>query len=113
MTQYVVRAGVAQPRSLIEGTTPHRLVNGLCGFSVQSAPGLAIGELARGGRFPHLRISVTTVDLLHENGFTLVFPTPGKGAYHATVETPWPLPLATAMLLSSLFTRRRNPYPDQ
>lgn len=113
MPQYVVRAGIAQPRSLIEGVTAHRLIKGLHGFSVQSAPDLSVEELARGGRFPNARISVTTLELLHENGFVLVFPTLGRGAYHATVQTPWPLPLATAMLLSSLFTRRRNPYPDQ
>lgn len=113
MPQYVVRAGIAQPRSLIEGTASHRLVAGLCGFSVQSAPGVTVEELARAGRFPHSQISVTTVELLHEHGFAVVFPTPGKGVYHATVRTPWPLSLATAMLLSNLFTQRRNPSPDK
>ena len=108
-----MRAGIAQPRSLIEGTAPHRLVKGLLGFSVQSAPDVTIADLARAGRFPHLQISVTTAELLEAHGFALVFPTPGKGAYHATVRAPWPLPLATAMLLSSLFKRRRNPHPGE
>jgi hypothetical protein len=98
---------------LIEGTASHRLVKGLYGFSVQSAPGVAVEELALAGRFPHVQISVKTVELRQAHGFTVVFPTPGKGAYHATVRTPWPLSLANAMLLSSLFRRRRNPYPDQ
>jgi hypothetical protein len=113
VAQYVVRAGIAQPRTLIEGTAAHRLVRGLYGFSVQSAPGVAVEELALAGRFPHVQISVTTVELLQAHGFTVVFPTPGKGAYHATVRTPWPLALAGATLLSNLFTRRPNPYLDQ
>ena len=104
---------MAQPASLIEGTAPHRLVSDLHGFSVQLAPNVTVEKLARAGRFPHQQIGVTTFELLEAHDFTVVFPTPGKGAYHATVRTAWPLPLAVAMLLSSLFTRRRNPHPDK
>jgi len=112
VAQYVVRAGIAQPRSLLDGTADHRLFRGLYGFSVQSAPGVTVEALARAGRFPHPQISVTTVELLHDHGFAVVFPTPGKGAYHATVRVPRPLSLANATLLSSLFTRRHNPYSE-
>ena len=113
MEQYVVRAGLARPDSLIVGTTRHPLVPGLFGFSVQSAPGVAVADLARAGRFPHPWISVTTVVMLRRHGFDLVFPTPGKGAYHATVRAPCPLPPDIAVLLSSLFVRRRNLHSDE
>jgi hypothetical protein len=86
--QYVVRAGLVRPGPPIAGTTPHRLVPGLTGFSVQSAPGIQAEELARAGTFPHPRIGVTTVAVLEGHGFRLVFPTPGEGAYHATVRAP-------------------------
>jgi hypothetical protein len=111
--QYVVRAGLGRPGPLIVGTTPHRDIPGLTGFSVQSAPGLSVDELMRGAGFPHTWISVTTLDALQRHGFDLVFPTPGKGAYHATVRAPYPLSPDMAMLLSGLFTRRRNPYPSK
>jgi hypothetical protein len=111
--QYIVRAGLARPATLIIGTAPHRLVAGLSGFSVQSAPGISIEELAQAGRFPHPWISVTTVATMRRHGFELMFPTPGKGAYHATVRAPCPLPVDSAMLLSSLFGRRRNPHPGK
>jgi hypothetical protein len=83
----------------------------LTGFSVQSAPGISIGELARGGQFRNWQISVTTVGVLRSHGFETVFPTPGRGAYHATVRVPDPLPPVIAALLSSLFVRVRNPHP--
>jgi hypothetical protein len=109
--QYVIRAGLAHPRTLVLGTTPHREVPGLSGFSVPSAPGVSVDELANGAGFPHTWISMTTRDVRVRHGFDLVFPTPGKGAYHATVRTPCPLPPEIAILLSGLFTRHRNRYP--
>ena len=109
--QYVVRAGIAQPDNLIAGTTAHRLLPELRGFSVQSAPGVSVEELARGGQFRNRRISVTTRNALQEHGFEVVFPTPGRGAYHATVRAPDPLPPDTAALLSSLFVQCANPHP--
>jgi hypothetical protein len=83
----------------------------LFGFSVQSAPGISVDELARAGLFPHLQISVTTLDILQRHGFDLVFPTPGGGMYHATVQILYPLPPDMASRLSGLFHQRRNPYP--
>jgi hypothetical protein len=111
MEQFVVRAGLAEPYTLIAGTRPHRDIAGLSGFSVQSAPGISINDLARAGLFPHLQISVTTLDALRRHGFDLVFPTPGAGLYHATVRVHHPMPTDVATQLSALFTQRPNPYP--
>jgi hypothetical protein len=107
---YIVRAGLVRPRSLIAGTTRHLDIPGLSGFSVQSAPGLSVEELARAGRFPHSWIGVTDLDTILLHGFKLVFPTPGKGDYHATIRTSYPLSPDAAVLLSRLFIRHRNPY---
>jgi hypothetical protein len=79
--------------------------------AVQSSPGVPVDELARGGLFPHLRISVTALDALRRHGFDLVFPTRGGGVYHATVRVPYPLPPDVAARLSALFVPRRNPFP--
>ena len=86
-------------------------IPGLSGFSVRSAPGVSVNELARAGRFAHLQIGVTTLDVLLGDGFELVFPTPGGGVDRATVRVQDPLPPDVAMRLSALFIRRRNPYP--
>jgi RHS repeat-associated protein len=109
--EHVVRAGLADPKNLIEGTGPHRDIPGLTGFSVQHRPGLSVDELARGGKIPNGMISVTTVSKLRQHGFNVVYPTPGRGRYHATVQAPDPLPMEKAELLSSLFVRVPNPYP--
>jgi hypothetical protein len=110
--QYAVRAGLARPDNLIAGTTAHSTpLPGLTGFSVQSSPGVSIDELARGGQFRNRQISVTTASALRRNGFELVFPTPGRGAYHATVRVADPLPQDTAALLSGLFVQCPNPHP--
>jgi hypothetical protein len=109
--QHVVRAGLARPANLIAGTTMHRMFPELTGFSVQSAPGISIEELARGGQFRNRQISVTTVGTLRRHGFETAFPTPGRGAYHATVRVPDPLPPDIAALLSSLFVQCPNPHP--
>jgi hypothetical protein len=102
---------MARPDNLIAGTTMHRLIPGLTGFSVQSALGVSVEELARGGQFRNRQISVTTRTALQQRGFELVFPTPGRGAYHATVRTPDPLSPETAAVLSGLFVQRVNPHP--
>jgi hypothetical protein len=109
--QYVVRAGWARPDNMIAGTTAHRLLPGLTGFSVQSAPSVSVEEPARGGQFRNRQIGVTTRSALQQHGFPLVFPTPGRGAYHATVRAPDPLPPDTAALLSGLFVQWPNPHP--
>jgi hypothetical protein len=110
MDQYVVRAGLARPGNLISGTTPHRDIPGLTGFSVQSAPGVSVCELARGGEFRNGWISVAKVSDLRRRGFEIICPTPGKGLYHATCRVAYPLPMERAFLLSSLFIRRPNPH---
>ena len=109
--RYVVRAGIARPTSLIVGTAVHRTVPGLTGFSVQSFPGVSVNELARAGQFRNPRTSVMTLDTLWCYGFELVFPTPGKGVYHATEIVPYPLTPDIAAALSRLFTQRDNPHP--
>ena len=91
--------------------TAHPEVWGLSAFSVQSAPGVTVDELARAGGFRNGQLSVVTRERLQRHGFDVVFPTPGKGVYHATIQVPCPLPLDVAALLSDLFTRRRNPFP--
>jgi hypothetical protein len=106
--QYVVRAGVATPTQLRAGT---RLTANGYGFSVQMAPGVAVDELARGGRYPNRRISVSTVQQLRGAGVTVHFPTPGAGAHHGTVVVPSPPPLGIFEGISSLFTQRLNPFP--
>lgn len=109
--QYVVRAGLARPENLTAGTSKHSVIPELTGFSVQSAPCISIAELARGGQFRNRQISVTTTGALRRHGFETVFPTPGRGEYHATVRVPDPLPPGIAALLSSLFVQVPNPHP--
>jgi RHS repeat-associated protein len=109
--RWVVRGGLAKPQDLIEGTGPHTSIPGLTGFSVQHRPGLSVDELARGGQIPNRQISVTTTQILRQHGFNVVYPTPGRGQYHATVQTPHPLTLEQAVLLNSLFVPQANPYP--
>lgn len=108
---YIVRGGLVRPDTLIAGTAQHRDVPGLAGFSVQSAPGITVDELACGGQFRNSSISVTTRATLQWYGFKLIFPTPGKGVYHETAQAPYPLPPDLADLLSCLFNQDRNPYP--
>ncbi|MBI4613834.1 MAG: RHS repeat protein [Planctomycetes bacterium] len=112
---YVVRGGMATPENLQAGSAEHRGVPGVLGFSVQSAPGVSVEDLARAGRFPNVTISVTTVARLQAAGAAvgvviLVVPSPGAG-YHATVTTPVPLSFELATALSCAFDRRPNPYP--
>jgi hypothetical protein len=106
--QYVVRAGVATPGQIQKGVAEHYAVPGLTGFSVQSAPGVDVDELARAGRFPNGQISVTTVERLREVGVE-VTPSPGRGL-HATAETPMPLSNEDADRISSVFEQRQNPH---
>jgi hypothetical protein len=106
--QYVVRGGFAVPQNLINGSsyTPY----GVYGFSVQSAPGVSVDNLAKAGQFPNSTISVSTVTKLTSVG-AIVTQTPGVG-YHATVVVPAPLSNAQAALISAQFqTGIPNPYP--
>ena len=64
MSIWVVRAGVAAPKNLIDGYVRHRLVPGLFGLSVQYAAGKSVAELAQLGRFPNAQISYAHDDAL-------------------------------------------------
>jgi hypothetical protein len=105
---WVVRAGVATPKQLQNGVAEHNKVAGLTGFSVQSAPGKTVEELAAAGDFKtYGQISVTTVRALMKIGVPVV-PSPGKG-YHNTAVTPLPLSETLAAMISAAFQPRPNP----
>jgi len=106
---FVVRGGITSPKQLQSGVDEHRSVPGLTGFSVQSAPGTTIAELAAAGRFPNAQISVTTVRALRSIGVVVV-PSPGRG-YHNTAVTPKPLSDAQAKAISAVFKQLPNPAP--
>jgi len=106
--QNVVRAGVATPNSLIAGSAEHLAVPGLYGFSVQSAPGLSVEDLAQAGAFPNRQISVTTTAELAGVGVAVV-PSLGAG-YHATAQVPNPLPADLALSISGVFRQQDNPF---
>jgi hypothetical protein len=104
---YAVRAGIATPVQIQKGVAEHIHSPGITGFSVQSAPGKTIEELAAAGLFPNPQISVTTVCALNSVGVPVV-PTPGRG-YHNTAVTPMPLSNEQAAVISAVFTTRPNP----
>lgn len=105
--QNVVRGGITTPQSLIDRSAEHIAVPGLYGFSVQSAPGLSVEQLARAGGFPNRQISVTTTAALAELGIAVV-PSPGAG-YHATAQVPNPFPPGLAAQISGIFRQQPNP----
>jgi RHS repeat-associated protein len=107
-TQYVVRGGIATPDLLITRSAEHTSVPGLYGFSVQSAPGVSVNDLARAGAFPNAMISVTTTAELAGLGVAVI-PSPGAG-YHATVQVPNPLPPDLAAEISGVFEQQPNPF---
>lgn len=104
---WVVRGGIAIPKQLKEGVDEHPRVRGLAGFSVQSAAGKSIEELAAAGEFRHGQISVTTVSELLAVGVPVV-KSPGNG-YHNTAKTEDPLTDSHALAISSVFKARPNP----
>lgn len=111
----VVRGGIVTPQQLQRGIAEHVRVPGLTGFSVQSAPGKAIDQLAAAGQFRNRQISVTTIgefeDAAAALGFNVsVVPSPGRG-FHCTVTTPNPLPDDFALALSQVFRQMPNPLP--
>ena len=119
---WVVRAGVASPSSLVKGYNQHRGVPGLFGFSVQYAPGRSVEELTFAGQFPHEQISYATDDALQialqPIGYTMkLVHRPGKG-YHHTFAVLYDvsglllqsLPQDAAVALSQTFSHRLNPY---
>jgi hypothetical protein len=107
--QFIVRAGIGKSADFEKGT---KLTSNGYGFSVQTRSNTSIEELARGGGFPNLQISVTTVRALEAiPGVTVNWPTPGYGQYHGTVNIPYPPPPGIYDAISAVFTRRDNPYP--
>lgn len=83
------------------------------GFSVQTAPGLTIDELALGGMFPNSRISWTTVAMMQAiSGVVVIFPTPGRGAFYGTVIVPNPPPHGLFDQLSALFRQKQIHFPQ-
>jgi hypothetical protein len=112
---WVVRSGIATPEQLKDGTSEHKAIAGLYGFSVQYQPGRSIQELAAAGWFPNRHISVATIEDLvavGENaGYNVsVVKSPGRG-YHHTIEVPYPMPDDLATALSNVFTQMLNPAP--
>ncbi|MBN9064178.1 MAG: RHS repeat-associated core domain-containing protein, partial [Rhizobiales bacterium] len=107
--RYVVRGGAGASKTFETGTA---LTQNGYGFSVQTAPGVSVQELAKGGRFPNAQISVSTVHLLQKiPGVVVRWPTPGAGDYHGTVNIPYPPPAGIFNLISSQFQQQRNPFP--
>jgi len=104
---FVVRGGRCRPQSFLGGVRSHPKVPGVAGFSVQSANGVSVAELAEAGKIPHSSIGVTTVGRVRELGLD-VRPTPGRGL-HATVVTGEPLEEEVAERLSAIFEVRKNP----
>jgi hypothetical protein len=106
--QYVVRGGAGTPASFQNGT---KLGPNGFGFSVQTAPGVSVDQLARGGSFPNNQISVSTTNALQAiPGVTVNAPTPGFGTYHGTVNVPNPPPPGMFNAISGAFTQQPNPY---
>ena len=106
--QWVVRGGAGSATSFQNGT--QQGPNGF-GFSVQTAPGVSVDELARGGSFPNNQISVSTTNQLQAiPGVTVNAPTPGFGTYHGTVNVPNPPSPGIFTTISGAFTQMPNPY---
>jgi hypothetical protein len=110
---WVVRAGVATPRQLQDGTARHLSLPWLFGFSVQHEAGRTIEQLASAGQFRNAQISVTTVERLVAAAAAIgydvrVVPSPGRG-FHCTIEAPYPLPDDLAIALSETFEQLPNP----
>ena len=106
--QYVIRGGLASPQNLIAGST---LVPGtnLSGFSVTSALGMSVNQLAMAANYPNNQISYTTTAALGGVGVPVV-PSPStNNPLHATAVVPVPLDPTRAAQISGLFTRIPNP----
>ncbi len=108
--QYVVRGGMATPGNLITGTGPVKApYEKLTGFSVTSAPGMSVDELAAVGNYQNGQISYTTTQALASAGI-VVAPTAFPGMpLHSTVVVPHPLSTAQAAVVSALFKQKPNP----
>ena len=120
---WVVRAGTASADFLIRGYTEHTRARGVFGFSVQSAAGKTVEELAAAGQFPNRQISYTTLDTLQTAvqplGYRVdLVKTPGTGFHHtltvlydANGVMLHTLPRDAAVAISAAFQRMPNPFP--
>jgi RHS repeat-associated protein len=119
-SQYVVRGGVATAQRLQIATTPtpqYNVYGVTSGFSVQAARGKSVPELAKGGRFYNLQISVSTETAIREVSVAAGYPvqiisTPSRNSdYHCTVTAPFPAQNLLSWALSLVFVPVPNPYP--
>lgn len=107
--QFVVRGGMATPGNLIQGSGPVRGYGGLTGFSVTTARGMSVDQLAFAGRYPNGQISYSTTAALSAAGAPVVAtPQPGM-PLHGTVSVPVPLDPVTAAKISAAFKQKPNP----
>ncbi len=106
--QYVIRVGLAAPQNLMTGSTAIPGTN-LSVFSVTTAPGMKVNQLAMVASYPNPQISYTTTNALSNIGVPVV-PTPSaNNPLHATAIVPVPLDPARAAQISGIFTRIPNP----
>jgi RHS repeat-associated protein len=110
--QYVIRGGLAAPDNLIRFSGPvDAPYANLTGFSVTTAPGMSVQQLAMVARYDNGKISYTTTATLASIGVRVVAtPFPDRGMpLHATAVVPVPLDPARAAQISAVFTRIPNP----
>jgi hypothetical protein len=83
----------------------------MTGFSVTSAPGLTLDQLAKYAQYPNGTISYTTTNTLAGMGIQ-VAPTPQPNdPLHSTVVVPYPLPDPQAQAINSAFAgKMQNLY---
>jgi hypothetical protein len=110
--QYVVRGGENTPQNFINGSgrvdPPY---SNLTGFSVVTAPGMSVEQLAIARSYPNTSISYSTTDALRSVGVKVVpTPFPERGnPLHATGVVQIPLDPALAAKISAMFRQMPNP----
>jgi hypothetical protein len=103
----VVRCGLPPfvDSPLVRGCRRHP--DGPYGFSVQTAPGLTVEQLATACR--NKSVGYTTVGTIREMGYDVV--RTGHYFYHATVVVPEEWSTEAAEELTRLFLPAKNPAP--
>jgi hypothetical protein len=108
--QFVIRGGLSAPRTLQDNTKElsQKGLPGQYGMSSTSAPNMKVDQLAAVARYPHPKISYTTVPEVGSLGYVVV-PTPDpKNPLHATILLPpgqTELTPKQAAALSALFAQ--------